>query len=70
MQISSSVAVDENYLSPGSDQELLFVNRADRTSHDNFADVRSSSEEEGTAATLWGVRQLAVAVLQLRNREN
>ena len=47
-KISSSVADDEHYLSPGSDQELLFVNRTDRTSHGNSADV-SLSEEAGTA---------------------
>ena len=46
-KISSSVVVDEHYLSPGSDQELLFVNHTDKTSHGNSADV--SSSEDGTS---------------------
>ena len=44
-QISNSAAVDENYLSPGSDQELLFVDYNDKTSHRNSADVSVSEEE-------------------------
>lgn len=41
------MVVDEHYLSPGSDQELLFVNHTDKTSHGNSADV--SSSEDGTS---------------------
>ena len=50
MEISE---VDENYLSPGSDQELLFVDHNDKTSHKNSADVSVSEEEAAnTVGTL------------------
>ena len=49
-KISSSVEVDEHYLSPGSEQELLFENGDDRTSYGNSA--RVSSSEEGAANTV------------------
>ena len=46
-KISSSVKVDEHYLSPGSERELLFENRDDKASYVNSAGV--SSSEEGAA---------------------
>ena len=68
-QISSSVAVHENYLSPGSDQELLFVDHNDKTSHKNSADVSVSEEEAAnTVGTLTTTTAIALAALQQRGR--
>jgi hypothetical protein len=65
-KISSSVAVDEPSLSPGSNQELMFVNHADITSHGNSADV-SSSEEGPANCTVGSLTSTTSAALQ-RNR--